>query len=479
MDFHISWNVYQQRYHYKYLALYHALRDAIVAGKLPYGSRLPASRELAGLYEISRGIVSQVYEMLEAEGYVSAGVGSGTFVSFNRQQHAHAPGEIPSFELSAWGRRLEPLVLPGMDAARPSGIRYDFSMGQTNMAAFPYAEWNRTLYGTVRKISAHRQMEAFESQGHLPLREAIARYLRRARGIEADPEDVVIVNGSMQAIALLAQLLVNPGDTAVIEDPGYRGIRRAVDMVGGQIVPARVDENGIVPGDWQARVLFVTPSRQFPTGAVLSLERRQEILQWALRHNAVIVEDDYDSEFRYKGRPIEPLKVLDNGGRVVYVGTFSKTLFSDIRIGYVVVPAWLRTPFCKARHLYEPLATALIEQYALASFMNSGQYERHLRRMKRLYSNKQQLCFQQLQEHLGAWFDFVKSDAGLHIFGWWKDSKENYEAFRNACREKGIVWTDADVYMIRTEKIGACFGFAHLPDEEICIGIRQMASCCV
>ena len=286
---------------------------------------------------------------------------------------------------------------------------------------------------------------------------------------------MILVNGSAQAITLLAQLLIDPGEPVVIEDPCYRGTRQAVETFGGRLLPSPVDEQGILVDDWPARLLFVTPSRQFPTGAVLSLKRRQELLHWAARRNAVIVEDDYDSEFRHGGRPIEPLKALDTADRVVYIGTFSKTLFKNIRLGYAVVPNWLRDPFLKARHLYEPQQTSILQQRALADFMNGGHYERHLRRMKRIYSQKHKLCDRELRAQLGQAFDFVESDAGLHICGWWKGSDEDYIAFRRACLQHGVRFVEAAPYWIAGNKKGALFGFAHLTEDEIRTGIARMA----
>lgn len=216
MNFQIPWNVYQSNYRYKYLALYHALRDAIVGGGLPYGCKLPSSRDLADMYVISRGIVSQVYEMLVAEGYLVSGVGSGTYVSFNLHQSMTAGEPSSPIHLSEWGWRLDQVPLPEVRPTSLSHIRWDFTIGHTDGKAFPISLWNRALYRAVREGSARQREEAFFAQGHLPLREAIAKHLSRTRGIPVVADDVVIVNGSMQAIALLAQLLVNPGEQVVM-----------------------------------------------------------------------------------------------------------------------------------------------------------------------------------------------------------------------------------------------------------------------
>lgn len=467
MDFQIPYNLYRQQYKQKTWALYHALRDTILQGALSYGTRLPATRELAALYGLSRGLVSDVYDMLAADGYLTSEVGRGTYVTFATESHAEVQQELTAPPLSAWGRRLLDLPIPQPTAHPRPAVRCSFTIGRTDWEQFPHAEWNRCLHGAVREMQVQERSEAFHAGGHRPLREALARHLGRSRGLVCEADDIVIVNGSMQAIALLAQLLVNPGDPVVMEDPGYRGIWQAVVAAGGTIVPARVDQHGLVIADWAAQLLFVTPTRQFPTGAVLPLERRQELLAWAARRGAVVVEDEFDSEFRHAGRPIEPLQVLDPGGRVVYIGTFSKTMFSDLRLGYVVLPKWLREPFQKARSLYEPHPTALLQQRAMARFIAEGEYERHLRRMKRVYARKHDSSSCIMQELLGAWFEFVPSDAGLHLFGWWRGTRPAYEAFRTAAREAGIVWPDVDPYNLHESRSGALFGFAHLSEEEV------------
>ncbi|SDN60580.1 GntR family transcriptional regulator / MocR family aminotransferase [Paenibacillus sp. yr247] len=347
-------------------------------------------------------------------------------------------------------------------------------MGHPQMDEFPRELWNRGMYEQVRRMTESPQEEAHFAEGHYALREAIAQHLRRMRGIDAPPERIVIVNGSMQAIALLTQVLVNEGDPVILERPGYHGTSRAVLAAGGVPVHAAVDGQGLVPQPWNARLLFVTPSRQFPTGAVLGLERRQQLLRWAAEQSAVIVEDDYDSEFRHRGRPIEPLKVLDQEGRVVYIGTFSKTMLQDLRIGYVVLPEALLGAFVAAKRLYEPHPSGLLEQRSLAAFMASGGYERHLRRMRRVYASKFLLLQAHLQEQLSTLFEWVESDAGLHLFGWWRGDPRDYAVYAAACRKAGVSWSDAATYGLPPERAGACFGFAHLTEEEIRRGVALL-----
>jgi GntR family transcriptional regulator / MocR family aminotransferase len=239
-------------------------------------------------------------------------------------------------------------------------------------------------------------------------------------------------------------------------------------------LPGRLDGQGLVIEPWDARLAFVTPSRQFPTGTVLSLPRRQALLQWAAERGAVIVEDDYDSEFRHRGRPIEPLKVLDRAGRVVYVGTFSRTMQAQLRIGYAVLPERLLEPFVQALRLYEPYPASLLEQRALAQFMASGGYERHLRRMGRLYSRRFELFRRLLDSWLGRLFEVVPSDAGLHVFARWREDDASYERYRERCRQAGVMWGDGRSYFYENAFTSACFIFSHLSEARIMEGLERM-----
>ncbi|MBP1966945.1 PLP-dependent aminotransferase family protein [Paenibacillus aceris] len=482
MEFHIPYLSYRTQYASKYAALYHALHDSILENKLHCGTKLPSSRELAALYGLSRGTVNQVYDMLTAEGYLQADVGRGTFVVYSGGQVKHQPYKGKDIRLSSWGMRVREMAPVGrgrevvgeIEGELEQEQEVSFAMGRPHLDEFPRELWNRGMYEQVRRMTESPQEEAHVAEGHYALREAIAQHLRRMRGIDAPPERIVIVNGSMQAIALLTQVLVNEGDPVILERPGYQGASRAVLAAGGVPIHAAVDGQGLVPQPWNARLLFVTPSRQFPTGAVLGLERRQQLLRWAAEQGAVIVEDDYDSEFRHRGRPIEPLKVLDQEGRVVYIGTFSKTMLQDLRIGYVVLPEALLGAFVAAKRLYEPHPSGLLEQRSLAAFMASGGYERHLRRMRRVYASKFLLLQALLQERLSTLFDWVESDAGLHLFGWWRGDARSYADYAAECRKFGVSWTDASSYGVPEGRAGAIFGFAHLTDEEISRGVAVM-----
>lgn len=490
MNITLAYDQYLAEHRYKYLALYHALRAAILEGNLQGGTQLPSTRSLAMHYHLSRGSVSQVYDMLLADGYVRAETGRGTFVSEDSfasasirsdgeklalGNAADAAGRDYASEytipLSAWGKRL--LTRPTPRYERRDENVVSFISSGMRMEHFPYSEWRSALSYAGGKQGGLLQ-RVCPPQGDEGLRSAIAAHLRMTRGIRADAEHIVLFSGSMQGIVILTQLLLDAGDSAVVEDPGFHGIRRAVEITGGRLIGGKLDRRGLVPEDWDAGLLFVTPSRQFPTGVVLPLERRRALLEWAQRHDAIIVEDDYDSEFRWSGRPIEPLKALDHEERVVYIGSFSNTMFSGLRLGFAVLPPSLVQPTIAAKALYEPLPVGLLEQRALARFMNTGGYGRHLRRMTRIYGERGRILRALLTERLKELFEPLPGDAGLHIYARWLRSSEEYAAFRAAVRRYDTDFRDAAMYQLLPAEHAACFSFAHLNAEELEEGIKRL-----
>lgn len=485
-EFTVHLETFSKKYTYKYLALYHAIRAAIHEGNLPEGMRLPSTRELASHYGLSRGSVSQAYDMLNAEGYVHTVVGSGTFVTASPYSPVKEAKEVRAIVLSRWGRRVEELMAATGEAADiirptmpPPGVTppelISYLDGGTWEALFPVAEW-RSALAWAETAGNNSLTATVDPAGDKELREAIAAYLRRARGIAAEAAQICLFNGSLQAITLLTQLLLEEGEAAILEDPCYYGITRAVAACGGVVVPGQMDEEGLVPRDWTGKLLFVTPGRQFPTGVVLPYARRRELLAWASRKSAVIIEDDYDSEFRWGGRPLEPLKALDQEDGVVYIGSFSKTMFSALRIGYAVLPRSLTRPVASAKALYEPLPASRLEQRALARFMRTGGYERHLRRMRRYYGAKQEAFRRAMEQELGQLFKLRPADAGLLIYAEWLHSPEEYQVFRQAALNQGVVFRDAAAYRLTPGIPAACFGFAHLAEGKLLEGIHRMKS---
>lgn len=482
MHFQLQYHSYTEIYPTKLLALYHALRNAVVDQIVPAGTRLPSSRALAEMYGISRGTVNQVYDMLASEGYLECQTGRGTFVSYQAPQNKAAElKREASYTLSDWGEGLFGLPNPLLETAEEAKRwTVDFRvLASSNLEWFPAEEWHRCLHAQARILcgsdrSKHVPVSALGDEG---LRSCIAQYLRRMRGIAVPPEQVAIFNGSMQAIALSVQLLINGGDRVIVENPGYRGISKAVQSVGGHCIPGDVDAQGIIPAEWNARLLFVTPNRQFPTGAVLPMDRRQQLLRWAYENDAVLIEDDYDSEFRHRGKSLEPLKVLDREERVIYIGSFSKTLPPHVRIGYAVLPSALAGPFAAAKALYEPQPANLLEQRTMAAWMQSGRYERHLRRMKRIYGRKFYKLQELLKTYLGGLFDWVEGDAGLHIFGWWRGEAEMYRSWCKACADRGVRWSEVSVpghALQAAVRHGAYFHFPYLAEEEMQLGVAWM-----
>ncbi|MFC4777053.1 PLP-dependent aminotransferase family protein [Paenibacillus sp. GCM10023252] len=472
-------------------ALYLTLREAIRTGSLNEGDKLPSSRQLAAEYSVSRGSVTAAFDMLYAEGYVRMERGSGTYASY-RMPELLAADTVPerqrstmtiddeSIPLSSWAKRLPAAASPHPipRGLGPAAILADFRSGQLDPEAFPSADWKRVMYNEIRRLVERQSEDEYQAEGHLPLRQAIAHELRRERGIAALPEDVVITSGSSSALALLAMLLIEPGDSVVLENPCYSGMKRSVQAAGGKIVPAAIDDEGIIPADWKSRLLLVTPNRQFPTGVQLSHARRTELLEWASRQQAYIIEDDYDSEFRWGGRPAEPLKSLDGEGRVIYIGTFTKTMYGDLRIGYSVVPERLRDYIRRGKLMLEPHPSSIAEQRALAAFMGSGQYAKHMRRSRRTFGRRLSRFKEEARKHLTELFRFAPSSAGLHQYATWRLDRPAYEQLRDACEEAGVRWSSGDGYWLTGESSqapSALFGFSHLEEEQIRRGIEEIA----
>lgn len=478
---YLPYEKYYTKYGHKRDALFEACKECILNGVLVKGTRLPSSRELAKQYNISRGTVNVVYEMLQSQGYVQGSLGSGTFVTYQNQQASekHTNEEQVSNALSSWGKRLEQLsvFISSNLLEQKSDESISFSLGKVDLNHFPTQDWNRLLYEQIRFQYDGELKDSYSTDGHAELKEGIARHLQAFRGIHAQPDDVVIVNGSQKAIALLVQLLIDEGDCVAIENPHYVGARNAVQSVGGKLHPYPVDKDGIIfnpAKEDHYKLIMVTPGRQFPTGAVLSMERRLRLLEWAEANQAYIIEDDYDSEFQHYGRANEPLKSLDKHNRVIYMGTFSRTMMQDIRLGYVVLPQALRKWFHLAKLVYERHPLSIIEQRALAKFISSGLYDRHIRRMKRVYRRKAQLLVEQLSTKLGDALELYPIKSGLHLFAKWKGTEEELVSFLHNSRALGIYAVDASGFYLGKAELTLCFGFAHLTEEQMVYAVDMM-----
>ncbi len=402
--------------------VYDALRRAIASGSLARGVRLPSTRALAESLGVSRTTLTSTFAQLISEGFLYATVGAGTFVSNDLPDESDsatraAPARPPgaAVRLSAYGesiKKAEPLEPP-----RAAGT-IDFRDGRPAFDRFPYDAWRRRLVRHVR-IGGGNFDYSSDPAGVPELREAIAAYLARARGVTCEPDDIVIVAGSQQAIDLVGRILIEPGDVVVLEEPGYPGAQRTFGAHGAGVHAVPVDREGLrvdlLPRRAAAvRLVYVTPSHQFPLGAVLSYSRRLQLLRWAHDTDSIVVEDDYDSAYRYEGRPIPALYGLDSDGRTIYVGTFSKTMFPALRLGFVVVPRPLRAVMIAAKGFSDRQSPTL-EQRALAEFIADGSFERHIRRMRVLYRERRATLLDALHRHIGSRAQVIGDSAGMHL----------------------------------------------------------------
>ncbi len=395
-------------------ALHHQLREAIRSGRLAAGMQLPATRELARLLAVSRNTAIAAYELLLAEGYLQVRHGAGTFVAPLRALPAPVPQRAPDARTllhPAW--RAAAQTLRTADAPRWT---LDLRVGRPDIRPFPFDVWRRLNARALRGL-AHGPADYGAPQGEPALRAAIAAHVSFARAVACTADDVVVTAGAQQAFDLLARVLVVPGRTRVaFEEPGYPPARAAFVAAGARAAAVPVDADGLVvrrlPPD--ARVVLVTPSHQFPLGVTLSAQRRAELLAFARERDAVVVEDDYDGEFRFGGRPLDALCTLDADGRVFYVGTFSKSLFPGLRMGFIVAPRWARDALAAARQCSD-WHGALPLQQALADFIAEGHLARHVRRMRRLYAQRREALLQAIARHAGGLLHPVGAPAGLHL----------------------------------------------------------------
>jgi len=446
----------------KTVLVYRALRAAIVDGRLPAGHRLPPTRALATDLGVSRGSVASAYERLAAEGYLVSRVGSGTYVT--EMPVAPGPRRAPADPLRPRpGWRLTPQPVSGEQPAP----RYDFRTGIPDAGLFPFDTWRRLVAAELRLGANSPGMYAAPA-GHPALRAAIARYLGVSRSIRAAADDMVITNGTQHALDLIARVLLRPGDVVAVEDPGYPPARTLFAAHGCRVVPVPVDEQGLVVTALPAgcRLVYATPSHQFPLGRPMSLGRRRELLDWARRRATAIVEDDYDSEFRYAARPLEPLYHLDTAGRVLYAGTFSKSMLPSIRTGFVLVPPGLRDALCAARQLGDGYGSPAI-QAALARFIDDGELARHVRRAGREYGRRQARIVARLSAM--PRLEVLPSAAGLHVTALLRDGPA--APVVAAAAAAGLAVEDLAGYSYATSQAGFVFGLggATLIDEGLAV----------
>jgi GntR family transcriptional regulator/MocR family aminotransferase len=448
--------------------IYRQIRAAALDGVLRAGDPVPPTRELAATLGVSRNTVSAAYDRLTAEGFLQARTGAGTFVRPGVTAAAPAAGSRPGplRPLPVWDSLPPP---PGLSTE----FAFDFRPGHPDVRLFPFETWRRLL---ARETRAHRSGNGMygDAAGHPGLRAQIARRLAVSRALRADPADIVVTAGAQQAIDLAARVLLAPGATVAVEDPGYPPVRSLLTAHGAHVVGVPVDRDGLIvqalPSD--ARLVFVTPSHQFPLGMPMSLARKTALLAWAEAHDAAIVEDDYDSEFRFGGTPSEPLGSLDVSGRVLYVGSFSKVMLPTLRLGFVVVPPSLRPAFRVAKYLTD-WHTGLPQQAALAAFLEEGLLAAHIRRMRRVYRARHARITTALARDFTGLLTPVPSAAGLHLSVTLPDGTDDRGLARRAASDGvGVLSLSA----FGRSGPGLVLGYGAIGVESVDEGLHRLAA---
>ncbi len=471
--------------------LYADLRQRILGARLKPGEKLPASRALAGDLGISRNTVLSAFDQLTSEGYLEMRGGSGTFVARDLPDHAPesvTPRDKEAAPQLATRSRIFLAAPQSRDRSARGPLAPCFTPGWIDSSDFPFALWSRLLAKSWR-YPARSVIDGGDPGGYPPLRVAIANYLRQARGIECAADDVLIVSGIRQAVDLTCRLLLDPGDKVWVERPGFPGIGAAIAASGGKLVHVPVDDEGldVEKGLKQApaaRLACVAPSHQYPLGVVMSLQRRLSLLAWARAAKAWVLEDDYDSEFRYSGRPLAALRSLDADGRVIYVGTLSKMLFPSLRIGYLVAPPALAAAFRRARSVVDD-QPAMASQPALAEFFTSGHLAAHVRRMRLRYAHRQQLLLEAARDNFGDKIILRPDSAGLHLVGRLASSQLRRQGDARIAEKiatAGVTVAPLSAYDVdgtqrRNSPVaeGLMFGYAAVPDAKIEPGVKAIA----
>lgn len=463
--------------------LYSALRAEILEGRLRPGARLPGTRDLAAQYGLSRGTIVSAFEQLQSEGYVDGSVGSGTFVSkvlpdellkAPRQTSAQAaPQSRTKRSLSGYARRLSLTTTATFDMRATRAFRTDLPA----LDLFPTTLWTQIAARRLRRLTA-TQLLGSEPLGYRPLRNAISDYLIASRGVKCQPEQIAVVSGVQDALDLVARLLLDPGDRVCMEEPGYQGAAEIFESLGAKVSAIALDDEGMkVPHGRlrAARLIYITPAHQFPMGMTMSLPRRLELLEWARNSGALIFEDDYDSEYRYSGRPVPSLQGLDAGRQVIFFGTFSKVLFPSLRAGYLVLPPDLVPHFTAAiaatrRH------APLLDQIVLCDFITEGHFGRHLRRMRQIYAERLSVLLESARERLAGLLEISGIEAGLQTSGWLSRGITG-DAAAKAAAARGVDVVPLSRYSrLPREREGLQLGFAAVDAREIRRGVRELAA---
>jgi GntR family transcriptional regulator / MocR family aminotransferase len=468
-----------------YRQLFINIRDAILAGRLKPGARLPATRAFASDLSVSRNTVVTAFDQLLAEGYIDGRVGAGTYVSrvlpedllaARHVEMRRKPSQRPP-RLSKRGAKLAAIRQGGVSPAAP------FSPRLPELEAFPFNDWARLLSRRWRNPPRQYLVDG-DPAGYRPLRDAIAHYLGAARAVRCDPAQILIVSGSQQALDIATRALIDPGDSVWIEEPGYAGTVGALIAAGADLAPVPIDDEGLDVAAGRARapnarLACVSPSHQYPLGVAMTLRRRLALLDWARSADAFILEDDYDSEYRYAGRPLTPLRELDSDGRVIYLGSLSKVMFPGLRVGYMVIPESLVDAFRAIRALVD-FHPSSVPQAALADFIADGYLATHIRRMRTLYAERQAAIVAAAADKLDGVLDLPPDDAGMHLVGYLSsepgaDDAPNDRAAAHCAGEAGVITSAlSGYYREAPDRCGLLLGYAGVPTADIDVNIAAL-----
>lgn len=463
-----------------YRQIYTGLRDAILNGRLSPQTKLPSTRDLAAIWNVSRNTLRNAFDQLIAEGYLEAIVGRGTFVveqEIRPLRPASPADNTPRIRpISAIGHALEPV---GQSLNQSGATTNAFAIGSPDLTHFPHKTWQRIINRCQQRLR-QPSTNTIRVNGLMLLREAIASYLVSARGLNCTPEQIDIVPGSMNGLLITTLALLNRGDQAWIEDPGYRNATGLIRYRGAEAVPIPVDDNGLdvaagVALAPEARLAYVTPSHQYPLGVTMSLTRRRQLIAWAATNNGWVVEDDYDSEFRYDGPPISALQGLDTHQRTIYLGTFSKVMMAGLRLGYVVLPPDLVDVYTGVKMPLSLYASTLIQE-AMAEFMLEGHFVRHIRQMRQRYHARRDALETAVSRHFAGAITLGAIDCGLHTVGYLADGFDETAVVQAAHRLGMAIEPLSDSYIGDSKGSGILIGFANVQPDAIEPAIAKLAA---
>lgn len=455
--------------------IYRQLRAGVLEGRLAPGERLPSTRELATQLGVSRKTTLDVFERLIAEGYLRSRTGDGTFVAEELTRLTPASARLPAPTLQSvnaiWHTPAE--TVQAAVAGEPSA--YDFVFGVTDKQLFPFDQWRRCVNHALR-LQARGRGGYHDPAGERDLRLAVSRYLAYSRAVVSSWEEVIMTQGAQQAINLLARTVLRPGDVVAMEDPGYAPARTIFQAMGARVAHVPVDAGGLMVDllPAETRVIYVTPSHQFPLGMPMALDRRLALLDWAQRHGALVIEDDYDGEFRFEGRPMESLKGLDHAGVVAYVGTFSKTIFPELRVGYVIPPVPLTGAVRRAKQASD-WHSCTMTQTALAKFMLDGYFSKHLRRMHKEYAARRTALLDGIETRLSRWLTPLPSTAGLHLVATLAAGVDEADFIGRAARASVGLGGISGMFAAQAPRPGILFAYGALSPHDIRAGLARLA----